>query len=260
MPIFISYNHSDATFATRLARQLVRHRAHVWIDKWEMHVGDSLIERIQSAVQGASAMLVILSKASVSSEWCKKELSAALLRELEEKRVIALPVLVEDCEVPLFLRGKLYADFRQDFDAGLRAVLEAVARFTSEDLGRVDTPEWLMDWGEEWGVLEGRAHMHLTILQMPVAQPYTVLTEIDVLADDIASQEYFALEKRGLNWLVRGGIIESIAEYPHREPLRILLEDAYRKSAEFDLGVWSTGGYQVLITSRRLGTNTGRDM
>ena len=71
---------------------------------------------------------------------------AALIRGLDEKRVVVLPVLMEDCEIPLFLKDKLYADFRKDFDAGLAAVLEAIARVTSASLVRVDSPEYFVDW------------------------------------------------------------------------------------------------------------------
>lgn len=41
MPVFISYSHQDADFAHQLAGQLVLHKAYVWLDKWELHVGDS---------------------------------------------------------------------------------------------------------------------------------------------------------------------------------------------------------------------------
>ena len=85
MPVFISYSHQDNDFATQLAAQLVKQKAKVWIDKWELHVGDSLVDRIQEAIQGASALIVVLSRASINSEWCKKELSSGLLRELEER-------------------------------------------------------------------------------------------------------------------------------------------------------------------------------
>ncbi len=51
-------------------------------DRWELNVGDSLIERIQSALTSAGAILVILSANSVASEWCKKELNVGLIREL----------------------------------------------------------------------------------------------------------------------------------------------------------------------------------
>jgi len=259
MPIFISYSHVDKSFATRLATQLVRHKASVWIDQWELHVGDSLIQRIEEAVQGSTCMLVVLSKASVASAWCRQELSSGLLRELEEKRVVVFPVLIEDCEIPLFLRGKLYADFRSDFDAGFKSVLEAVSRFTSETLGRVDNPQWYTDWSEEWGLLDGRFILHLTLVQHTKTQPYTVLTEIKILANQLATQRYFAFAEEGLDWVLRSRIIESLGK--HDKALSVLLEDETRKTIKFDLGDWDAGfGYDVLITSRRLGTDTGRDI
>ena len=97
--VFISYSHSDRVFVSQLASQLVKHRATVWIDESELHIGDSLIQRIQEAIKGASALLVVLSKAFVQSEWCKKEMSTGLVRELDEKRVVVLPVLIEDCDI-----------------------------------------------------------------------------------------------------------------------------------------------------------------
>ena len=139
MPIFISYSHDDKDFVDRLAANLVKANTHVWVDRWELHVGDSLIRRVQEAMGHASAILVVLSKASVESEWFKKELDVGLIRELEERQVVVLPLLIEDCVIPPFLRDKLYADFRRNFDEGLRAVLEAVARVTSEVRGRFFT-------------------------------------------------------------------------------------------------------------------------
>jgi hypothetical protein len=50
MPIFISYSHRDAQFVDKLAHQLVEHDIRVWLDRWELRVGDSLISRIQQAI------------------------------------------------------------------------------------------------------------------------------------------------------------------------------------------------------------------
>src|ERR1700704_1571000 len=113
MPIFISYSHADKSFVDKLAVHLVKHDAHVWVDRWELSVGDSILGRVQDAIQDSSALLIVLSKASVASEWCKKELNAGLMRELDEKRVLVLPCIIDDCTIPLFLREKLYADFRK---------------------------------------------------------------------------------------------------------------------------------------------------
>jgi len=134
MPVFISYSHQDAHFVNRLAAHLTQAKVHVWVDTWELHVGDSLISKVQEAIQESSALIVVLSCNSVESEWCKRELNAGLIRELEEKRVVILPALLEDCQIPIFLREKLHADFRTNYDHGLRLVLEAVAKVTSTRL------------------------------------------------------------------------------------------------------------------------------
>src|SRR5689334_13514321 len=101
MPVFISYSHADKMFVDKLAAHLVKHNTHVWLDRWELNVGDSILNHVQQAIQESDALLIVLSKTSVASEWCKKELNAGLMRELDEKRVLVLPVLMENCEIPI---------------------------------------------------------------------------------------------------------------------------------------------------------------
>ena len=64
-PVFISYSHADKNFVDKLAAHLTLSKVHVWVDRWELHVGDSLITKIQQIIQEASALIVILSHASV---------------------------------------------------------------------------------------------------------------------------------------------------------------------------------------------------
>jgi hypothetical protein len=71
---------------------------------------------------------VVLSNESVNSEWVMNELKMAMTKELADRRIRVLPILKERCDVPLFLRDKLYADFTspRDFDAPLGQVLHAL--------------------------------------------------------------------------------------------------------------------------------------
>jgi hypothetical protein len=183
MAIFISYSHADKSFVDKLALNLVNHEAHVWVDTWELNVGDSILNRVQEAIQSSSALLIVLSKASVASEWCKKELNAGLMRELDEKKVIVLPVLVEDCEIPAFLREKLYADFRKDFKGGLKALVETVARVTRIDQGRLKMGNAQIDWSETWGYIDKRFQVDYTLSESSPDWPFTFLTEISVTCD-----------------------------------------------------------------------------
>ena len=56
---------------------------------------------------------MILSRNSVASPWVERELEIALAKEIGGKTVGVLPLLIEDCEIPGFLSGKLYPDFRE---------------------------------------------------------------------------------------------------------------------------------------------------
>jgi hypothetical protein len=260
--IFISYSHTDEAFVHKLAAHLVKHNAHVWIDSWELNVGDSLIQRIQQAIQESSALLIVLSKASVESEWCKKELNAGLMRELDEKRVLVLPVLVEDCDIPLFLREKMYADFRTSFDTGLRAIVPAVARFTNADQGRFVAGKTNTDWAESWGVQNGTDLfcMEYVLVEISPDQPFTILTQILVTCNEAATKRYHRYEAAGLDWLGRMIITEAVAEFAGTRDIRLILEDQFPQVTDCKL-VDNRGelGYDVHIRCQRLGEDNGKD-
>jgi hypothetical protein len=125
--IFLSHTSTDKLFVSRLASDLRVRGIGVWYDDWEMRVGDSLVERIQEGIQESGFLAVVLSPRSVQSGWVRRELNAALAEELQRKGVFVLPILFEDCEIPLFLRDKLYADFRYQYSNGFDAILRTVA-------------------------------------------------------------------------------------------------------------------------------------
>jgi hypothetical protein len=262
MPLFISYSHKDKAFVDRLAIQLVRRNVNVWLDRWELSVGDSLIERVQDAVDGASALLVILSSASVSSEWCKKELSAGLLRELEERRVVVMPVMLEECDVPVFARGKMFADFRSDFDVGLTAVVEGIAKVTTPSLARFTEPTYHTDWSIDWGDVNGQLAIILNYVQQPVKQPYTCLTNIEILANAAATRVF---EKHKSSAGVDAAKLHVLGLLSQKLTAEGGLKPRLSDEREhiFRLGMPGPArgeAYVVRIGVRRLGEDTGRDV
>jgi hypothetical protein len=125
--VFISYSHSDRDFARRIAADLAGWGVRVWWDQWALRVGDSISRKIEEGITGAGWLVVVLSPDSVASAWVQRELSAALMKELDRRDVFVLPLLHRDCEIPLLLRDKLYADFRTSYADGLAAVRERIA-------------------------------------------------------------------------------------------------------------------------------------
>ena len=109
--VFLSHSHADKVFARKLATDLRKAGHGVWIDEAEINIGDSLIEKIREGLDQVEYVAAILSSASINSPWVTRELDIASNREIDEKRVIVLPLLVEKVELPGFLKGKFYGDF-----------------------------------------------------------------------------------------------------------------------------------------------------
>lgn len=262
MPVFISYSHENKEFVDQLAMQLVQHNVNIWLDRWELSIGDSIIDKIQDAADGASALLVILSNASVTSEWCKKELSAGLLRELEEKRVVVMPVMLEDCKVPLFARGKLYADFRKNFDDGLKTVLEGIAKVTNPFLSRTNEHEYHTDWSIDWGDVNGNFALIMNFVEQAKDQPFTVLTNIEILASPEATMKYHMTASQFGQEYARRDVVEIIHQYLQtRDALRPRLSSEHEDITRLRIdGDEDNEFYAVRIGTRRLGEDTGKDI
>lgn len=110
--IFISHNWNDKPIARRLARDLSAKGIGVWIDEAEIKLGDSLIAKIRDGIDKVDYLIVLLSKYSIESEWVKKEVEIAMNQEIEGKRVKVVPILLDNVDLPGFLKGKLYGDLR----------------------------------------------------------------------------------------------------------------------------------------------------
>ncbi len=137
--VFLSHSSKDKAFTRKLASRLAEYEIEYWLDEAEINIGDSLIIRISSAIEETDFIAVILSHESVNSHWVQVELQMAMNRELSDKQVRVLPILIEKCEIPIFLRDKLYADFtdQKSFNAPFAQILRALGvKKSLEDIGK----------------------------------------------------------------------------------------------------------------------------
>lgn len=126
--VFLSHSHANKDFARKLAADLRNAGHSVWIDEAEINIGDSLIGKIRSGIDQVDFVCAILSKDSVTSSWVQKELELASSREIDEKRIVVLPLIIDDVDLPGFLRGKFYGDFRNEknYDDQLKLLLRSL--------------------------------------------------------------------------------------------------------------------------------------
>ena len=129
-PVFVSYSHTDKAKVEPLVSELRRVGVRVLGD-WDFRPGDSLQTKIAHSIGRAGYLLVMLSPQSVTSPWVEKELQIGMNRELKDRRVYVLPILLEECDVPLFLTDKLYADLRENGDSVRDRVLDTLRRHGS---------------------------------------------------------------------------------------------------------------------------------
>ncbi|QHI36783.1 hypothetical protein IMCC3317_21530 [Kordia antarctica] len=210
MSIFISYSHKDEKFVDKLAIKLVDDRIPVFVDRWEINVGDSITNKIENAITDASYLIIVLSKNSVESNWCKREITSGLMLELEKKRVVLLPVLIEECKIPLFLRDKHYADFRLDFETGYEKIKQSVARLKNDELGRIEmAPKTFSDFAISWGIRGEYFEMLIDVVEFSVEEdkPFTILTSIVFVGNKKATDKYnqYLSEKR--DWLMKSMVL-----------------------------------------------------
>jgi hypothetical protein len=124
--IFISYSRRDKYFVTKLKKSLESFNFKVWLDEANIKVGESLYERIFNAIKTTDYTLVVLSPNFIKSNFAKEEIEAAFTLQLKNRKRKLIPILLEDCKIPLYLKSKLYIDFtkRKFFDASFKKLVK----------------------------------------------------------------------------------------------------------------------------------------
>jgi hypothetical protein len=90
--VFISYSTSDMGFATVLYDDLQKAGVRCWFAPHDMAGGKKLHEQIDRAIQVQDRLLLILSEASLASEWVNTEIANARAKEREQKRRVLFPI------------------------------------------------------------------------------------------------------------------------------------------------------------------------
>ncbi|MCG3153994.1 MAG: hypothetical protein DKINENOH_00585 [bacterium] len=125
--IFLSHSSQDKPLADRLVHDLRREGYAVWYDSDDIHVGDTIFEKIEQGLAKCDDMIVILSPAAVQSWMVRQELIFFHNEERRRGHNVILPLLYQDCEIPRWLEVRHYADFRQDYAAGFTALQNSLA-------------------------------------------------------------------------------------------------------------------------------------
>jgi Tol biopolymer transport system component len=139
--LFLSYARDDQAVARRFADGFEREGLGVWWDQ-ALNPGEAFDQVTEEALAGASAVIVLWSKASVSSRWVRAEATQANASHR------LLPVMIEPCTRPIMFELTHTADLTQwkgnPDDPAWQAFVASVRRFVQRAQGGSATAPGVM--------------------------------------------------------------------------------------------------------------------
>jgi hypothetical protein len=93
---FISYNNKDYKFAKHLYDDLQDHGVRCWLATEDLKIGDPIRPTIDREIRLRNKLLVILSEASIHSEWVGDEVEGAIEEESASNRLVLFPIRLDE--------------------------------------------------------------------------------------------------------------------------------------------------------------------
>jgi hypothetical protein len=93
---FISHSSKDGEFCQRLHNDLQAAGVRCWFAPEDLKVGDRFRDEIEDAIRLHDKLLLVLSDASVNSEWVQTEVESALERERRQRVQVLFPVRLDE--------------------------------------------------------------------------------------------------------------------------------------------------------------------
>lgn len=104
MKIFISYSRVDNSYADEVEKVLKDNGVQYFFDRKDINWGDRIDTKIEEGIKSSDAILVLISPASLKSDWVPYEIGFAKGAGLQ-----VLPYLVHpSVDIPGYLANKLY--------------------------------------------------------------------------------------------------------------------------------------------------------
>ena len=124
--VFISHRKSDDTQAEKLAAEIRNQGHQVWLDVWDINLGDSIVGKMNEGLTSADYLILCYSSIGVESEWISREWMPTLAKQLEGHNIKILPVVLSGGKPPAILADILYVDLTKDWSTGVTRLLQNI--------------------------------------------------------------------------------------------------------------------------------------
>jgi hypothetical protein len=93
---FLAYSERDSAFVNRLHADLQNAGVRCWFAPHDLPLGAKTWETIDEAIRSRDKLLVVLSKASIASDWVEDEVAKAYAEERSRKEIVLFPIRIDD--------------------------------------------------------------------------------------------------------------------------------------------------------------------
>lgn len=206
--VFVSHASADKPFVDRLVADLAARSIPVWYDKLDLRIGESVPGAINAGLSASKYFAIVLSKASVASEWVGEELNAALMTQVAKGGTFILPLLLEDCAIPPLLAHRKYADFRTDYSKALTELLSLWGKDAAACVAASKTA--VHPWPDIEMSDDEFVYLHSTrfdkFFRMSCSLDWTANRTVDYLTETLALPWNIEVNAVGMKWSFSYGL------------------------------------------------------
>jgi len=131
--IFLSHNHRDQEWTTKLAERLEQEdwqgrKLKVFFSPWDIRPGQSIPKEIEKALPKSRKVGLVLSPDAMASAWVELERLVTTYIDISERDERLIPLLRKQCGIPALLRPILSIDFTDDktFESNYQTLLTVI--------------------------------------------------------------------------------------------------------------------------------------
>jgi len=126
---FVSHNRAQKDWVRRLVAALRSEGLRVFFDEDSIKLGEDVVAAIEQGLRSSRHVVLIMSSEALASRWVEMEWSMSIYRDPSAASRFILPVLRDDCALPLHLARLNHLDARNDdFTGQLRRLIAALDR------------------------------------------------------------------------------------------------------------------------------------
>jgi hypothetical protein len=113
--VFLCHNSEDKPAVIQIAKQLQAEKINPWLDIWHLRPGYSWQNSLEEQINTIGSAAIFIGGSGLGP-WQNEEINA-LLRAFVKRKCPVIPILLPDApqepQLPLFLQGLMWVDFRQ---------------------------------------------------------------------------------------------------------------------------------------------------